>query len=457
MRDPGAGVRGPQGGLATRWIGLMSGTSLDGVDGVLVELEPSEGSPRVDSASSSPASSSPASASPASSSPVSSSPASRSSVLPSPASGGAVGAGPYLEARIERVVSLEWSARQRAARLEAIERGGAAELARLHRQLAEDYAGVVQQLLAEAGVRPDQVAAIGCHGQTVWHEPPGAVTGAPGPCGVSLQLGDAATLAARTGIGVVHDFRSADLAAGGQGAPLVPWADRALFSHRVAARLIVNIGGMANVTWLPARGHAEPVLAFDTGPGNVWLDHAAVRATGGAQSCDLDGRIAATGAPLPERLEALLADPFFARRPPRSTGREHFSSARLDRWLVAARGAGHDWPDLLATLTVLTADSIAAAVAAWIRPRPIDEVVVAGGGARNPTLLRALSAALERHGVRARPQPAGPALGCDAQAREALAFAALAWANRHGIPANLPECTGASGPRVLGSWTPAPL
>lgn len=422
-------------GAPTKWIGLMSGTSADGVDAVLAEFRAVDGQGD---------------------------------------------AGLFLEARIEHVVAHGWGAERRTARLAAIERGGAADLARLHLEVAEDYARAVHQLLDEAGVAPSEIVAIGSHGQTVWHEPPVSSSGplaavaasaassasaargprdastSSGTRGVSLQLGDAATLAARTGIGVVHDFRSADLAAGGQGAPLVPWADRALFSDPSAARLLVNLGGMANLTWLPPRGSREPVVAFDTGPGNVWLDQAAARATSGALACDVDGRIAARGHPIPERLEALLADPFFGQRPPRSTGREYFSTGRLDRWLAAARSAGHDWPELLATLTALTAESIAAAVARWVSPRRIDEVIVAGGGARNPTLLRALGAALQRQGVHAEPEPSGPKLKCDVNAREALAFAALAWANRHGIPGNLPECTGASGPRVLGSWTPAP-
>jgi anhydro-N-acetylmuramic acid kinase len=169
----------------------------------------------------------------------------------------------------------------------------------------------------------------------------------------------------------------------------VPWVDRMLFAHPTEARVLLNIGGMANLTWVPPRGSTEIVRAFDTGPGNVWLDAAAGLASEGRQVADVDGQLAAAGTVHEPALAALLADPFFAEAPPRSTGREHFSQPRLEAWLTEWSGPLAEWPDRLATLTALTARSIAQALARWIVPLPIAEIVVTGGGARNPALLRA--------------------------------------------------------------------
>jgi len=336
----------------------------------------------------------------------------------------------------------------------ALESGGPRELTRLHLLLGEWFAAAARELLEKAGVPPAQVAAVGSHGQTVWHDPP-----SEGERGGSLQLGCPATLAERTGIGVVSDFRSRDLASGGHGAPLVPWADRVFFSSPEGPRTLQNLGGMGNVTWLPKAGDPSPILAFDTGPGVALLDAAAAMATGGEWSCDRDGRLARRGEPSEALLERLLSHPFFQLEPPRSTGREIFGREMVREaagWLgeerdgdLAPGSRDEGWPDLLATLVALTARSVGEAYRRWVIPRGVDEVYLMGGGARNPVLFEAVRRELAPLPVRP-----GEELGMDPDAREAAAFALLAWAHIRGIPANVPQATGSVGPRVLGSWTP---
>jgi anhydro-N-acetylmuramic acid kinase len=347
----------------------------------------------------------------------------------------------------------------RARILEAMRRGGPQSLCALHVELGEVFGRAARGLLDRAGVAPEAVEAVGSHGQTVWHRPPAA-----GLRGASLQLGDPATIAAVTGLPVVSDFRAADLAAGGHGAPLVPWPDRVLLSRPQGPRVVLNVGGMANLTWLPPRGAGDDVLAFDTGPGNALLDAAAALATGGRLRCDEGGKLAATGRVDEALFAELSADPFFREPPPRSTGRERFGPELVERLAerrglevgAAAEGPSETWSDLLATLSALTAWSVADALALWVRPRDLGEVLVTGGGARNPALVVALAGALSEifEGV---PVSVGAdVLGPMADAREAAAFALLAWAHLRGIPGNVPSVTGADGPRVLGSLTPPP-
>lgn len=354
----------------------------------------------------------------------------------------------------EAFESRPFPAERRARILDALGAGTPATLTDLHALLGEWFAESTLHLLASAGVEPGEVTVIGSHGQTVWHRPPGAAER-----GATLQLGDAATLAARTGIDVISDFRAADVAAGGEGAPLVPWPDRVLFAVEDRSRVVLNLGGMANLTWIPPRHDEAPLVAFDTGPGNVLLDAAVTLATAGADTFDRAGAGAAKGTVLADLLRELLADPFFSRPPPRSTGRERFGPALVTS--VAERmglvpGPAAGWNDLLATFTEFTAVTVADAIATWVRPREISEVVVAGGGAHNPVLLERLRSALEARGLAVPLTTGSASLGLDPDAREAAAFAVLAWAHLEGVPGNLPEVTGALGPRVLGSFTPAP-
>ena len=364
--------------------------------------------------------------------------------------------------------TFPWAEELREGMRRAMSVGGtdARGLARLHVELGQGFADAFLQLLETTGTAPDEVAALGSHGQTIWHEPPPGASGSSRASarGWTLQLGDAATLAERTGIAVVHDFRARDMAAGGHGAPLVPWADRVLLHRPGVGRAIQNLGGMGNVTFLPASGAWDEILAFDTGPGVALVDaafrraEAALGSTGGP-GFDVDGRRAARGRVDEAILAGLLADPFFDMPPPRSTGRERFGDARLEallaelapRYREADTGA---WDDLLATLVELTARSVARAYRDHLPVEGIHQVVLAGGGARNPTLVRAIEAALSREIGGAAVETGAAALGVDPDAREAAAFALLAWAHLRGIPGSLPRVTGAAGPRVLGSYVP---
>ena len=329
---------------------------------------------------------------------------------------------------------------------DAVEKGTPETLCRLDASLGEWFASAVSDVCEAAGVEARELAGIGSHGQTVWHIPP-----TDGEPGATLQLGDAATLAERTGAPVISDFRSRDVAAGGHGAPLVPWLDQLLFSAVDHRRAIQNLGGMANVTWLPPTGSPEPVIAFDTGPGVALIDGAVRRATSGASPFDRDGAMALRGQVDESLLTGLLDDAYFRAQPPKSTGREHFGGALLDRVAVGlSPGQDQDgWCDLVATLTVFTAQSIAEAYRTWVLPRGLDEVFLVGGGANNPALVQAIERGLDPVPVKN-----GVELGVDPDAREALAFAFLAWAYLHGIAGNIPSVTGAEASRVLGSMTP---
>src|SRR5881409_2404261 len=218
---------------------------------------------------------------------------------------------------------------ERGQIIEAIARGGSKDLALLHVALGERFAGAVLQLLAQAKVAPRDLSFIASHGQTIWHEPGRA----------TLQLGDPAVIAERVGVRVVSDFRARDVAAGGQGAPLVPLADVLLFGHPERGRLLLNIGGMANVTWAPRRGVIDGAIAFDTGPGVAVIDAVSRRLDPDAPY-DRDGERARRGRPAAKVLEALLTDAFFAQAPPKSTGRETFGIAYADRLLEQVRAAG---------------------------------------------------------------------------------------------------------------------
>lgn len=381
------------------YVGLMSGTSIDGIDAVVVRID---GESREE-----------------------------------------------FEWSLLAFSTVAYDEGRREMILDDLEKGTPRTLCRLGASLGEWFASATRDVCEAAGVETREVAAIGSHGQTVWHIPPTAAER-----GATLQLGDAATLAERTGAPVVSDFRSRDVAAGGHGAPLVPWLDQLLFSAGDRTRAIQNLGGMANVTWLPPRGSLQPVIAFDTGPGVALIDGAVRCATDGASPFDRDGAMALRGQEDEVLLTGLLDDPYFRAPPPKSTGREHFGKALLDR-TAAGLAPGQDedaWCDLVATLTAFTARSIAQAYRAWVFPRGLDEVFLVGGGANNPALVQAIEQGLDSVQVKN-----GMELGVEPDAREALAFAFLAWAHVHGIAGNIPSVTGAEAPRVLGSMTPSGL
>ena len=309
-----------------------------------------------------------------------------------------------------------------------IERSGIAA-----RDLAHLYAGVVEEVLQRAGVPRSEVRAIGAHGQTVRHRP---------LLGFSVQLNAPSLLAELSSIDVVADFRSRDIAAGGHGAPLASLFHIAAFSGELP-RAVVNVGGISNLTGLPKRGDAGTVIGFDTGPGNLLLDHWAQKHFG--LPFDRDGSIAASAQVDQDLLNALLAEPFFAESPPKSSGRELFSPVWLEQ---ALQHRDLDPATVLSTLARLTAIAIGRGINIWF-PQASD-VVICGGGARNATLLRMLEAECAPRAV-----IASSALGVEPDQVEALAFAWLAYAHVSGQAGNVPTVTGARGHRILGALYPA--
>lgn len=309
-------------------------------------------------------------------------------------------------------------------------------ICRLNARLGELFADAAQCLARSAGCKVDFAAS---HGQTVWHEPAPPQVGACGAGASTLQIGEGARIAERLGVPVVCDFRQQDMALGGQGAPLVPYVDHLLFGGGATSRAVQNLGGIANVTYLPAGGSEESVVAFDSGPANVLIDEAARLVSCGALECDRDGLLAAAGEVDVRLLSELMAEPYILRPPPKSTGRELFSACRVR----ALWDAGHRGPALVSTLTQFTVDSIALAYREWLGP--VDEVIVGGGGARNPELVRRLVAALSPVPVRFHEE-----FGINSDAKEAIAFAVLGYRTLHGQPSNLPSATGASRAAILG-------
>jgi anhydro-N-acetylmuramic acid kinase len=374
-------------------LGLMSGTSADGTDVAVVEIE---------------------------------------------------GAPPALQWRLHHYGTVPHPPELRAAILAATqaESGTIATLSTLNVALGEQFVQAALIEIGRAGLSPGDIRLAGSHGQTVWHDPLGRPPS-------TLQVGEATVIAERLGVPVVSNFRLRDMAAGGQGAPLVAYVDILLLGHATEVRAAQNIGGIANVTFLPPRSRPElSPLAFDTGPGNVLLDHAAGRATGGRLPFDRDGALADLGRVDSVLLNWLLAQPYFARRPPKTTGRELFTAAFAEEVWQRAEALGLSPHDALATLTAFTAESIGRAYRDFLPCRP-EMVIVSGGGARNPALMRLLADAVHPATVLL-----SDALGIPSQAKEALAFAILAYESWHGRPGNLPAATGATHAVVLGQITP---
>ncbi|HRO58878.1 MAG TPA: anhydro-N-acetylmuramic acid kinase [Burkholderiaceae bacterium] len=322
--------------------------------------------------------------------------------------------------------------------LQSLQRSGADELARAAlaaNELSDLYAEVISDLLDKSGRQPAEIEAIGAHGQTVRHRP---------ECGYTIQLLNPSRLAERSGIAVVADLRSADVAAGGQGAPLAPGFHHAAFGAARERRAIANLGGIANVSLIPAADEQAPVRGFDTGPANTLLDYWCLRHTG--HDFDRDGSWAAGGRVIEALLARMLEEPYFSAPAPKSTGRDLFEAGWLQAALRSADALDADPRDVQATLAELTAITVA---------KPCIEfgataVRVCGGGARNPDLM----ARLRRRAAPATVEDTS-ALGIDPQAVEALAFAWLACRRLAGLPGNVPAVTGATGPRLLGGLWPA--
>ena len=325
-----------------------------------------------------------------------------------------------------------------------------ADLCRANFLLGEHFAGAVLTAAAQAGIPLAQVDLVGSHGQTIWHDVAG------GRVTSTLQIGEPAVIAERTGVTTVGNFRVADVAAGGQGAPLVSIFDWLLLRppaglHGIegGGRAVQNIGGIGNVTFLPPQGSAALPLAFDTGPGNVLIDWFAHFASEGRLAYDHDGHLAAQGTVNARLVARWLGHAYFAQPPPKTTGRELFSADLAAAWRDEALAAGAGPADYVATATAFTAATIADAYTRFA-PGPLAEVVVAGGGARNPVLMAQIEARLAQALGRPLVVCTHDALGVDAAAKEALTFALLAYLCVQGVPGNVPSCTGAAGGRVLG-------
>ncbi len=413
------------------FVGLMSGTSVDGIDAALVEV-------------------------------------------------GRDRSGRY-SAKVLHHLERAWPKRVRERLLAAMAPGvvGTAEICELNVLVAREFAAAVNEVLGVEALLKTEIAGIGSHGQTVCHLPPGR--GFKGAAS-TLQLGDVSVLATLTGITTVGNFRPADMAVGGQGAPLVPWTDDMLLSDRVKTRCVQNIGGIANVTYLPALSKVEvsgwtvrgpggekgpgitrarpPVVAFDTGPGNMLLDAVVSLGTKGRQGFDRNGRLASRGKVMEGLWRELQGHEYFTRKPPKSTGRELFGMQMAKG--ILKKYARARLEDLAATLTRLTAWSIVDAYLHFLPELP-DEVIVCGGGADNPVLMRMLG---EELGMLKSEftRPVAPSVrridefGIPNKAKEAASFALLAAATLDGVPANLPSVTGASRAVVMGVVArPGPL
>ncbi len=375
-------------------IGLISGTSADGIDAACVEV---------------------------------------------------TGAPPSVQARLLAFTTLPWSDETRQAIFAAFrpESSSVDRLCALDFVVAERFAEAARAAAEKAGLSLDQVDLIGSHGQTVWH-----AVQPEDPVKSTLQIGQPAVIAERTGVTVVADLRARDVAAGGQGAPLVGYTDYLLLRHPERTRAVQNIGGIANVTVLPVGGGPESVFAFDTGPGNMLIDDATVRATDGALAFDRDGLLGAQGQPDDGLVADLMTHSYFALPIPKTTGREQFGRQFGETLWARGQARGLSANDIIATATQFTAVSIADQYARFVGA--VDEVFVGGGGADNPTLMRMLQAALPDARVLRTDD-----IGMPADAKEAIAFAVLAYETVHARPGNLPSVTGARGPRVLGAITPS--
>ena len=318
------------------------------------------------------------------------------------------------------------------------------DIAALHVDLAEAFADCVRAQVSQAGMALKDLDLIASHGQTIWHNVLDS-----GEVSASLQIGEAAVIAERTGITTISNFRARDIAAGGQGAPLTSYVDWLLLRHETRWRAVQNIGGMGNVTFLPPQSDTRSApIAFDTGPGNALLDVAVSLLTDGAQTYDRDGKLAQQGRLNEEWLDELLAHPYYQRGYPKTTGREVFGSGAAGELVAAAQQRGLGAVDIIATLTALTASNIADAYARFA-PARIDEVILGGGGRRNPVIVRMLRQLLAPAKVMTHED-----IGMDSDFKEALVFAVLAHETWQSRAATLPALTGAKHASVLGQITP---
>ena len=377
-------------------LGLMSGTSADGIDAALVRISGSPASPH---------------------------------------------------ARLENFVALPYppTVRDAVLRLANGDATTTREISQLNFRLGELFADAALHACRKFRIAPSRISLIGSHGQTLYHQ------GAPSPflgarVASTLQLAEPAIIAERTGITTIADFRPADMAAGGQGAPLVPFVDYLLYSDSRRGRVALNIGGIANLTVLPAAASQKNVFAFDTGPGNMIIDALASHFTRGQLRYDRNAQLARRGHLLPELLNELLAHPFFRVPPPKTAGREEFGAPYAAHLIATAKRRRIRPADLIHTVTAFTAVSIARALRNFVFPRAhVSDLIVSGGGARNPLLVAYLVALLPSLKIISADE-----FGVPGDAKEAFAFAVLAYETWHGHTNNLPTATGAKHPAIMG-------
>jgi anhydro-N-acetylmuramic acid kinase len=377
-------------------VGLMSGTSLDGVDAAIVRIE-----------------------------------------------------GSGLDSKVELVhfssTAYEDKLREKIKELCSIEHSDVAQVCGMNFRMAYVLADAVKQAVAAAALSMDDIDLVSSHGQTIWHIPENDPLD-PTLIRSTLQIGDISVIAKETGKPVVGDYRTADMAVGGQGAPLVPYGDFILFRHETKGRIAQNIGGIGNCAAIPAGGLPEQVVAFDTGPGNMLIDQAVYTLSGGKQSYDAGGDWAAGGTADITFVEQMMSHPYFARKPAKSTGRELFGRAYALDYIQRMQQQGLSDADIVATFTAFTAHSIAQSYRDFVLPlMRIEEVFVSGGGAHNKTLLRMMADLLPEQRINT-----SDALGISGDAKEAVAFAIFANNLIHGIPNNLPSATGADKPVIMG-------
>lgn len=353
------------------------------------------------------------------------------------------GAPPHLELKVlmARTTPIPPDLQRRIHAAATVEGSDVEAITLLDGELGELFAAAAIGLTEEMGVSIEHVDLIGSHGQTIWHavRDDGSVAG-------SLQIGNGARIAERTGATTVSDLRSRDIAAGGQGAPIVAYVDWLLSRHETAYRAVQNLGGIGNVAYLPplADDSTAP-LAFDTGPANVLIDVLMTLITEGRTAYDENGRTAASGAIDEAWVADLLRHPYFELEPPKTTGRELFSPSMGRELLDAGHGRGLSDADVVATITAFSADSVADAYRRFL-PRPPDEVIAAGGGTRNPVFMARLTAALPDARVMTYED-----LGFASHQKEAMAVAVLAYETWHRRPGTLPEFTGVSHPVLMGA------
>jgi anhydro-N-acetylmuramic acid kinase len=363
------------------------------------------------------------------------------------------GAPPNLNAKLLGHTSVKFPSAVRKEILRVAEQHPitAGALSQLNCRLGELFADAALAACRKFRIAPKKIALIGSHGQTIFHQ--GQPVNFLGrPTASTLQIGEPATIAAHTGITTVGDFRPADIALGGQGAPLVPYVDYLLYRHPKLGRVSLNLGGIANITVLPRAARPQQVFAFDTGPANMLIDALVSHFTRGRRRFDKNARLASQGRSIPALLDELLSDPYLKLAPPKSTGREYFGHAYLKKLLTLGRRHRAKPNDLIRAATIFTALSVVDALNRFVLPKTkIHQLIVSGGGAHNPLILAQLSAALP--GVEVLPSSR---LGVSEDAKEAFAFALLAYETFHQRPANVPSATGARGPAILGKISYAP-